>query len=127
MDERATCSHEARTCETCERADSPANRVRHYLDAADAWDECDECRDGADPIRLFGVASTGWSGRRDEELYRGYHIYHDPPPIPIRTHDWQWYHDDYDGAPDGNDHRCGSSGSLEAAKADIDEQIEEDE
>jgi len=44
----------ARTCETCERADCPENRVRHYLDAADAWDECDECRDGGEPICAVG-------------------------------------------------------------------------
>lgn len=57
--------------------------------------------------------------------YRGYHIRHDPPPIPVRCADWQWWHDDYDGAPDGNDNRCGHSASLEQAKADIDEMISE--
>lgn len=24
-----------------------------------------------------------------------------------RSIDWSWVHDDYDGAPDANDHRCG--------------------
>lgn len=57
--------------------------------------------------------------------YRGYHIRFDPPPIPTRAFDWAWVHDDYDGAPDGNDTRCGASASLEQAKADIDEQIED--
>lgn len=57
--------------------------------------------------------------------YRGYHIRFDPPPIPTRDCDWQWHHDDFDGAPDGNDHRCGASASLEAAKADIDDQIDD--
>jgi hypothetical protein len=64
--------------------------------------------------------------RRNEYLYRDYHIYFDPPPIPIRSCDWHWSHDDFDGAPDGNDHRYGHSASLADAKADIDEQIEED-
>ena len=52
--------------------------------------------------------------------YRGYRIEYDPPPIPIRTCDWAWSHDGYDGP---GDFRCGHSGSLEQAKADIDEQI----
>lgn len=59
--------------------------------------------------------------------YRGYHIRFDPPPIPVRSFDWSWVHDDYDGAPDGNDNRCGASASLEQAKADIDEQIADEE
>lgn len=59
--------------------------------------------------------------------YRGYWIEYDPPPIPSRAHDWQWWHDEYDGAPDSHDHRYGSSASLEEAKAEIDAQIEEAE
>ena len=56
--------------------------------------------------------------------YRGYWIEYDPPPIPLRTSDWKWSHDGYDGP---GDHRAGYSPSLEEAKADIDEQIEENE
>lgn len=64
------------------------------------------------------------------EKYRGYSIHYDPPPIPIRTCDWQWFHEDYDGAPEylydlPSDPRCGYAGSLEECKADIDEFIEE--
>jgi hypothetical protein len=60
--------------------------------------------------------------------YRGYWIEYNPKPIPASCGvDWDWHHDDFDGAPDGNDNRCGCSASLNAAKADIDEQIEEDE
>jgi hypothetical protein len=55
------------------------------------------------------------------EPYRGWLISFDPPPIPTRNCDWQFWHDDFDGAPDANDSRCGSAGSLEAAKAEIDE------
>lgn len=59
--------------------------------------------------------------------YRGYQIDFDAKPIPDRSHDWGWAHEDYDGAEDANDHRCGYSRSLAAAKADIDEQIAEGE
>ena len=57
--------------------------------------------------------------------YRGYRIIFNPPPIPDRSHDWQWSHEEYDGAPDGNDIRIGSSPSLEQARTEIDEQIED--
>lgn len=54
------------------------------------------------------------------EFYRGWHIRHDPPPIPVRNCDWQFWHDDYDGAPDASDNRFGYAPSLDAAKAEID-------
>ncbi|KQV83278.1 hypothetical protein [Rhizobium sp. Root1220] len=58
--------------------------------------------------------------------YRDYWISFNPKPVPASCGvDWDWHHDDFDGAPDGNDNRCGCSASLEAAKADIDEQIDE--
>ena len=46
----------------------------------------------------------------------------DPPPIPC-WHEmaWQFCHDDFDGAPDGNDRRYGHASSVE----DAIEQIEE--
>ncbi len=50
--------------------------------------------------------------------YHGYKIYHDPPPIPTRTEDWQFVHEDYDGP---GDPRCGSAASLDACKQEIDE------
>jgi hypothetical protein len=53
--------------------------------------------------------------------YRGWHIEFNPPPIPSRNCDWQFWHDDFDGAEDSGDNRCGSAESLEAAKAEIDE------
>jgi hypothetical protein len=37
--------------------------------------------------------------------------------------DFMFAHVDYDGAPDGGDHRCGWTQSLGAAMAEIDEQI----
>lgn len=51
------------------------------------------------------------------DVYRGYRIHYDPPPIPIRSCDWQFFHEDYDGPEDG---RCGFAGSLADAKAEID-------
>lgn len=59
--------------------------------------------------------------------YRNYHIRYDPPPVPSRAFDWSWHHDDYDGAPDSNDNRCGHSRTLNEAKAAIDAQLDEQE
>ncbi len=61
--------------------------------------------------------------------YKNYFIEYDPPPIPIRSCDWQFAHKDYDGAPEDSfgppmDKRCGTAGSLELAKASIDDLIE---
>lgn len=52
--------------------------------------------------------------------YRGYTIYYDPPPIPIRDYDWHYEHDDYDGAEDAHDPRGGSTASVEDCKREID-------
>lgn len=48
-------------------------------------------------------------------------IYFEPPPIPIRTCDWQFVHDGYDGP---GDRRHGSAASVEDAVEQIRE-IEE--
>ena len=40
--------------------------------------------------------------------------------------DWTFAHRDYDGAPDGRDHRCGWEQSLGACMAEIDQQIEDE-
>lgn len=52
--------------------------------------------------------------------YRNYTITFDPKPIPSRQFDYDFHHDDYDGAVDSTDHRCGSAGSAEDAKIEID-------
>lgn len=57
--------------------------------------------------------------------YRGFTIEYNPPPIPARCCDWQFWHDDYDGAGDANDNRCGSAGSLDDAKLEIDMILED--
>ena len=61
------------------------------------------------------------------EKYRGYHISHWAKPVPTRAWDYDFSHEDYDGAPDSGDHRCGAARSLAEAKEQIDEQIEEEE
>jgi len=53
--------------------------------------------------------------------YRNYTIVYDPPPIPTRACDWQFVHNEFDGASDSGDHRGGSAASLAAAKAAIDD------
>jgi hypothetical protein len=55
-----------------------------------------------------------------------WHIEYDPPPIPSRTCDWAFRHDDYDGAPEHSfgppaDNRCGTGPS----EADCIQQIKE--
>lgn len=52
--------------------------------------------------------------------YGDWHIQYNPPPIPVRNCDWQFWHDDYDGAPDAFDNRHGSAASPEDAKMEID-------
>lgn len=54
--------------------------------------------------------------------YRNYTITHAPKPIPTRACDYDYAHEDYDGAPDSGDHRCGNASSLAEAKALIDEE-----
>jgi len=55
----------------------------------------------------------------NELKYRGYTITHNPKPIPLRSFDWDFAHDDYDGAVDSKDDRCGSVGSEAAAVLEI--------
>ena len=50
--------------------------------------------------------------------YRHWTIEYRPPPIPVRSHDWQYVHDDYDGPPSP---LCGTAASVEDCKAAIDE------
>jgi hypothetical protein len=63
------------------------------------------------------VAEGGWEVS-EQIKYRGYVIVHEPPSIPSRAFDWQFWHEDYNGP---EDHRCGLAASLEEAKRDIDE------
>jgi hypothetical protein len=40
--------------------------------------------------------------------YGKWDIYYDAKPIPTTACDWNFVHEDYDGAPDANDNRCGT-------------------
>jgi len=57
------------------------------------------------------------------EKYRGYLITYDPPPIPSRACDWAFEHEDYDGPGDS---RFGYAPSLEDAKAQIDDLLDDE-
>ena len=48
--------------------------------------------------------------------YKGYRIY-----VSDNWPEFEFVHDNYDGAEDAHDNRCGWAKSVEAAKADIDE------
>lgn len=61
------------------------------------------------------------------DTYRGWSFSYDPPPIPSRACDWHWVHDDFDGAPDGNDNRCGSESSFAAALCACDDWEDEND
>lgn len=62
-----------------------------------------------------------------EETYKGYSITYWAKPIPTRSFDFDFCHEDYDGAPDSGDRRCGSGMSVEDCKEQIDELIEDEE
>jgi len=57
--------------------------------------------------------------------HRGWTITFNPKPIPLRTQDYDVVHDDYDGAPDGDDSRYFTAASVADAMATIDELEEE--
>lgn len=56
-----------------------------------------------------------------EQRYRNYRIYYDPPPIPIRNCDWHFVHDDYDL----DDPRHGHCASAAECRREIDWLCEE--
>lgn len=55
--------------------------------------------------------------------YRNYTISFEPPPIPVRSCDYQFVHNDYDGP---EDRRCGHAASEWECRAMIDD-IEDDQ
>ena len=54
-------------------------------------------------------------------LYRGYVIY----PGQTVFAAYEFHHEDYDGAPDSGDNRCGHATSIADAKSQIDDMEEE--
>jgi hypothetical protein len=77
-------------------------------------------REGSCAWRKRAQAPLGRPGG-NQWKYKGYVITRDPPPIPHRGSDWQFSHEDFDGAPDSMDPRHGTAGSLEDARRQIDE------
>ena len=55
-----------------------------------------------------------------------YHIEYDPPPIPIRSFDFQWAAEDFDPTEDGGDTRSGAEATRQAC-IDAIEEYEENE
>ena len=47
--------------------------------------------------------------------YRGYEITYNPPPLPTRSMDWEFVHEDFDGDIVGN------AASAEECKEEIDD------
>lgn len=88
----------------------------HFPEDAHDPDNCEHCKPAPRPVR-----------------YRGYTISYNPKPIPTRAHDYDFVHDDYDGAPlehaDGppGDDRAGSAASVAACKREIDELEDEED
>ena len=54
-----------------------------------------------------------------------WHLTNEPPPVPTRQLDWQYVHDDYDGAPDAYDDRHGHAPSRRAAIKAVEEWVAE--
>jgi hypothetical protein len=50
-------------------------------------------------------------------VYRGFCISYEPKPIPSRSFDYAYIHEDYEGP---GDHRFGTAASIEECKAGID-------
>lgn len=53
--------------------------------------------------------------------YGNWLIDYNPPPIPVRNCDWQFWHKDFDGAEDAGDNRCGHSSTLIDCMNEIDD------
>lgn len=65
--------------------------------------------------KLRRVEKPSWA----TETYREFHIF--PSSVSyMRSTDWSYSHDDYDGADDSNDNRCGHGASIEECKREID-------
>jgi len=58
-----------------------------------------------------------------DELFRygSWIITYDPPPIPLRTLDWTYVHEDYDGAEDSGDRRLGYAPDIATCIVEINE------
>ncbi len=52
-----------------------------------------------------------------------WYIRRDPPPVFIRGADFSFYHEDFDGAPDAFDNRCGYAATEKEAMQEIEDAI----
>lgn len=77
-------------------------------------------------ITMFGLdaVNAGHVTFRNGPRYRGFQIgmanY-----SPAAQFDWEFTHEDYDGAPDGGDNRHGRGASLADCMAQIDDMLED--
>lgn len=78
------------------------------------------CNYGRKGTHHTGHYITSCCGDEGIEGIDGWHIEYDPKPIPDRSHDYNYWHDEHDGAIDGN-HLCGTAGSVEDALEEINE------
>jgi hypothetical protein len=81
---------------------------------------------GASPRRRAAQKRKATEGRRQDIKYRNYLIYFQRKPGPSFG-DWNFHHNDYDGAPESafsscKDHRCGYAETPKEARAEIDAQ-----
>ena len=58
-----------------------------------------------------------------KSFYKGFIIEYDPPPIPVRSMDWCFYHRDFDGAKDSQDCRLGREESESKCMEAIDRML----
>jgi len=76
---------------------------------------------GADEVREIEFTDGGEAPEVDKpEIPTGWYITHNPKPIPDRSHDYDFVHDNYDGA-DGGNGLCGTAKSFTDAIAQIKE------
>ena len=99
----------------CESCGQQCELVEESFDYAGT-----HCTNGRPGTHRTGVFVTKCCGADSVEGYPGWHVEYDPKPIPDRRHDYNYWHDDCDGVPDGN-HLCGTAESVEAAIAEIGE------
>jgi hypothetical protein len=49
-----------------------------------------------------------------EQIKEGWNVWYNPKPIPDRSHDFDFWHDNYDGADGGNGLSGTASSALDA-------------
>lgn len=84
--------------------------------------ECDTYKDDdLHPVEENGMCPV-CNGKKCNK-YEGWHVAYNPKPIPDRSHDYDFWHDDHDG----ENGLCGTASSLDDAIDQIKEIIAEQE